>query len=100
MDAASQFTCQHCINPALALDTRKPGECFRHDAHAEMGFTLAAIVAGRARMTGMVCAFVMNGKLDRRKSSGELFMDPVGNAHDRDTAVWRAQSQAIALLVF
>lgn len=89
MNAARHFICQHCINPALALDTRKTGEFRRHDPHAEMGFALAAIVAGRARMTSMVCTFVMNGKLDRRESGYELFMDPVGNAHDRDTATPR-----------
>jgi len=90
MNAARHFIRQHRIDPALPLDAGKTGECFRHDPHAEMSFALAAIVTGRACVAGMICALVENGKRDRSKGGGKLVMDPVGNAHDRDTAVWRA----------
>ena len=86
MDAARHFIRQNRIDPPLAFDPRKAGKFRRHDPHGEMGFALAAVVAGRTRMAGMVRAVVMNDKCAGGKGGSKLLVDPVGNAHDRDTA--------------
>jgi hypothetical protein len=78
---AGQFRDQGSIYAALAFHPAHTVKGGRHKPDMEMGFALAAIVAGRPAMAGMFGAFVAHFQGLRRKSCGQFVMNGIGNAH-------------------
>ena len=81
MYGSGQFRRQGGIDAALTFDPIDAVKGLRHQADMEMGFALAAIVAGGAAMAGVACAFVAHIQRLRRESCGQFVMNGIGNAH-------------------
>jgi len=76
-----QFLFQHGMNAALAFDPGKTLKGAGYQAHMEMGFAMAAIVAGGAGMAGVTGAFVPHLQRQRRKGGGQFLRHGVGDFH-------------------
>ena len=86
MHGAVQFRGQRGMDAALAFHPRTPSKACRHQPDMEMGFALAAIVAGGAAMAGMAGAFVRHLQRRRARRRRSVFADGVGNAHASRTS--------------
>ena len=81
MHGPRKFRGQGGIDAALAFHPAHAIKGGRHKADMEMGFALAAIVAGGAAMAGMFGAFVAHLQSLWRKGCGQFVMNGIGNAH-------------------
>ena len=75
MHRATELIGQGGIDAALSFHPIYAVKSVGNDAHMEMGFTLAAIIARRAGMTGMAMAFIHHIQRQRRKRSRQFLLN-------------------------